>query len=51
MSGSVEETMSEYFDVYRNWKNDPIAFWAEAAEAIDWIKPPEKIFDPTWGSG
>ena len=41
--------MSEYFDVYRNWKNDPIAFWAEAAEAIDWIKPPEKIFDETRG--
>ncbi|HPG04745.1 MAG TPA: AMP-binding protein, partial [Rhodoblastus sp.] len=37
--------MSSYGEVYGAWKNDPEAFWAEAAKQIDWIKPPSKIFD------
>ena len=35
-----------YKDVYEAWKSDPEGFWMEAAEAIDWDKPPSKaLFD------
>ena len=40
---------SRYQEVYQSWQNDPLAFWAEAAKAIDWIKPPKTVFDPTAG--
>ncbi|MCI4677876.1 propionyl-CoA synthetase [Rhodoblastus acidophilus] len=40
---------SRYQEVYQSWIKDPSAFWAEAAKAIDWIKPPQKIFDPDMG--
>ncbi len=40
---------SRYQEVYQSWKKDPLGFWAEAAKAIDWIKPPQKIFDPGMG--
>jgi propionyl-CoA synthetase len=41
--------MTQYFEIYENWKRDPISFWAEAAEEIDWVKKPEKIFDESQG--
>lgn len=32
--------------VYKAWKNDPETFWMQAAEGIDWVKPPSKaLFD------
>ncbi len=31
-----------YSEVYAGWKSDPEAFWMEAAQAIDWDKPPSK---------
>ena len=35
-----------YAAVYDAWKNDPEAFWMQAAEAISWDKPPSKaLFD------
>jgi propionyl-CoA synthetase len=40
---------SRYAQVYAGWKADPEAFWAEAAEAIDWFSPPTKIFDAAQG--
>ena len=40
---------SRYNEVYQSWKSDPLAFWAEAAKEIDWIKPPKTIFDPEAG--
>jgi len=40
---------SRYAEVYGAWKNNPEAFWAEAAKEIDWIKPPTKIFDKDAG--
>ncbi|TIP34476.1 MAG: propionyl-CoA synthetase, partial [Mesorhizobium sp.] len=40
---------SRYHEVYEGWKRDPIAFWAEAAKAIDWYSPAEKVFDPAAG--
>ena len=40
---------SRYREVYAEWQADPQGFWAKAAEAIDWIRPPRKIFDETAG--
>ena len=40
---------SRYRQVYADWCRDPQAFWCEAARAIDWIRPPERIFDPDTG--
>src|SRR5262245_55417449 len=40
---------SRYHDVYARAKADPEAFWAEAAKEIDWIKPADRIFDPSQG--
>ncbi len=31
-----------YAEVYANWKDDPEAFWLEAAGQIDWVKPPSR---------
>ena len=31
--------MSRYHEVYSAWKNDPEAFWSEAATEISWYKP------------
>ena len=41
--------MSRYHEVYESWKRDPLSFWADAAADIDWVKAPEKIFDPSQG--
>lgn len=40
---------SRYFDVYGAWQRDPEGFWEEAAKAIDWFSPPDRIFDPDQG--
>jgi len=40
---------SRYAEVYAQWKADPQSFWAEAAQAIDWYRKPERTFDPTLG--
>ncbi len=40
---------SRYHEVYAEWKRDPEGFWAQAAEAIDWIKPWDKVFDAEAG--
>ena len=40
---------SRYHEVYESWKRDPEGFWAEAAKAIDWVKPADKVFDATSG--
>jgi len=31
-----------YQSVYQSWKDNPEAFWMEAANAIDWDQPPSK---------
>src|SRR5438552_2055585 len=36
---------SHYYDVYARSINDPIGFWAEAAEEIHWYKKWKKILD------
>jgi propionyl-CoA synthetase len=40
---------STYREVYARWEKDPEGFWAEAASAIDWFSPPQRIFDPKAG--
>ena len=40
---------SRYHDVYAGWMRDPHAFWAEAAKAIEWTRPPKAIFDASAG--
>ena len=34
-----------YRDIYDGWKADPEAFWLQAAQAIDWVKPPSKALN------
>ncbi|RYH02275.1 propionyl-CoA synthetase [Salipiger sp. IMCC34102] len=34
-----------YAEVYQSWKDDPEAFWMEAAGAIDWDTPPSRALD------
>ncbi len=40
---------SRYHDVYAAWRRDPEGFWREAAKTVDWIKPPDRIFDSQAG--
>ena len=41
--------MSQYHEVFAASKNDPEAFWSEAAREIDWYKTWDKVFDPYAG--
>jgi propionyl-CoA synthetase len=41
--------MSQYHEVYDRWRRDPQGFWSEAAEDIDWIEKPCRVFDPEAG--
>ncbi len=40
---------SGYRETYARWQSDPEAFWREAAQAISWIEPPDRIFDADAG--
>ena len=42
-------TENRYRATYEGWRADPETFWREAARAIDWVRPPETIFDPQAG--
>ncbi|MDE1173743.1 MAG: propionyl-CoA synthetase [Parvibaculaceae bacterium] len=35
--------MGRYRETYERWQRDPEGFWAEAANAIDWVKPWDKV--------
>ena len=37
--------MSAYREIYERWRVNPERFWLEAAEAIDWIRPPVKALE------
>ena len=45
----MDARTSRYHEVYARWQRDPQAFWADAAQAIDWIEPPKRTFDPAAG--
>ena len=40
---------SRYHEVYQRSLGDPEGFWGEAANAIDWYKKPDRMFDPASG--
>src|SRR5215471_16145836 len=40
---------SRYPELYARWQRDPLGFWAEAANDIDWFEQPKKIFDRNAG--
>ncbi|GJD51459.1 Acetyl-coenzyme A synthetase [Methylobacterium crusticola] len=40
---------SRYPEAYAAWTRDPETFWAEAARAIDWVRPARTVFDPGAG--
>jgi propionyl-CoA synthetase len=45
----MDARTSRYHEVYARWQRDPQGFWAEAAQAIDWIEPARQVFDPKAG--
>lgn len=38
---------SRYDETYQRWRENPEAFWADAATDITWFKPWDKVFDDT----
>lgn len=40
---------SRYREIFGSWRADPEAFWADAADGIDWFKPWDRVFDPALG--
>ena len=42
-------TASRYPEIYDRSMRDPEGFWGEAADAIDWVEKPKKVFDPSLG--
>ena len=45
----MDARTSRYHEVYARWQRDPQGFWAEAAQAIDWIEPAKQVLDPSAG--
>jgi propionyl-CoA synthetase len=45
----MDARTSRYHEVYARWQRDPQGFWDEAAQAIDWIEPAKRVFDPDAG--
>src|SRR4029453_13683762 len=43
--------MSRFGDVYRRSLEQPEEFWAEAAEAIDWVEPWKRVLDDSRAPG
>lgn len=37
--------MSNYAETYARWKSNPIEFWAEAAEKVDWVRRWDAVLD------
>ncbi|MEP7031469.1 MAG: AMP-binding protein, partial [Pseudolabrys sp.] len=45
----MDAKVSRYHELYARWQRDPEGFWGEAANDIDWIDKPKKIFDKSAG--
>ncbi|WP_027255819.1 propionyl-CoA synthetase [Leisingera aquimarina] len=41
--------MSRYAETYARWQDDPVGFWQQAAEQIDWFTPATSAFNPDSG--
>ena len=37
--------MAHYKDIYESWKKNPLQFWDQLSNDIDWIRKPNKILD------
>ena len=37
--------MAYYKDIYESWKKNPLQFWDQQSNDIDWIRKPKKILD------
>ncbi len=44
-----KQNVSQYHELHARSLSDPEGFWGEAAREIDWIRPADKVFDPTQG--
>ncbi|WP_420328932.1 propionyl-CoA synthetase [Mameliella sp.] len=42
--------MSRYPETYAAWQADPVGFWQEAAQNIDWFTPATQVFNPDAGA-
>src|ERR1700757_230900 len=40
---------SRYQATYESWRHDPEAWWAQAAEGINWDRRWDRVFDPAAG--
>ena len=45
----TDSSFTRYAELHARSLRDPEGFWGEAAQAIDWIEPAKKIFDPSMG--
>jgi propionyl-CoA synthetase len=45
----MDARSSRYHDIYARSMRDPEGFWGEAAQAIDWYEPAQKVFDKDAG--
>ncbi len=45
----MDAKTSRYPEIYARWQRDPLGFWGEAANVIDWIEKPKTVFDPSAG--
>lgn len=50
MPGNDAMTGGAYRAAYESWQQDPEGFWRRIAQRIDWIRPPDAIFDATRGA-
>lgn len=41
--------MSRYAETYAQWQQDPVGFWQQAAEQIEWFTPATSVFNPDRG--
>jgi propionyl-CoA synthetase len=46
---SAPTVTSRYHAHYARSMRDPVGFWGEAAQDVDWYEPPDKVFDPQAG--
>ncbi|MCO5145133.1 MAG: propionyl-CoA synthetase [Aquamicrobium sp.] len=44
-----ERPASGYWEIYERSKTDPLGFWGEAAQEIDWFEKAKTVFDPNEG--
>jgi len=49
ISMTETERTSFYSAAYASWQSDPEAWWAKAAEDIDWTRRWDRVFDPALG--